>query len=124
MKFLITFITNILLALLFFYNSTFLDGLNDDIEIAIIVSIIDYIFIFPISIVIGFVLYNKIFETSNYSLEELKEKYEFSFAYTIGIFILFILNIFFKFLSTDPINFLIITSLPALFIGMLLLSFF
>jgi len=119
MKFLIIFTINILLSLLLFYNSSFLNDLNDDLDIIIIVAIVDIIFIFPISKVLGFCLYYKLFKTSNNLLKNLKENYEFSFAYTIGIGILITANLFFNFLPIDPIEFLIIYSIPALFIGMI-----
>ncbi|QCT93784.1 hypothetical protein FE773_00895 [Caminibacter mediatlanticus TB-2] len=119
MKFLIIFTINILLTLLLFYNSSFLNDLNDDLEIIIVVAIINMIFILPLSKILGFCLHYKLFKTSNNLLKELKENYEVSFAYTIGIAILIIANLFFNFLPTDPIEFLIISSIPALFIGMI-----
>jgi hypothetical protein len=121
MKWLIIFVINILLALLFFENSSFLDGLNDDKEIIFVVMLIDAIFIYPIATTIGAIIYSLFF---NDELKEDLENHEMAFGYTFGLIVMWIINLFTSIAPSDPIGFLILTSLPALFLGAILLGIF
>jgi len=121
MKWLIIFVINMLLALLFFENSSFLDGLNDDKEIIFVVMLIDAIFIYPIAITIGAIIYSLFF---NDELKEDLENHEMAFGYTFGLIVMWVINLFTSIAPSDPIGFLILTSLPALFLGAILLGIF